>query len=202
MANEVDRSGRFRGRITNYYLDEADSGAEAIAITVAFDQIYHEGDWYDWTESNQEALGRIWVVKKDGKLNERQVRALIDHAGWDGSFTSVAQGEWQPTPCQVVVEEDAYRDQVRYRIAWVNAYDQAVGGGGNLSPDKVAALQAKHGAALRALAGTAKANAAPVPIEKPTRPAAPSAPTPPEPPEKLPPRGEKLSDEQLNDIPF
>ena len=126
-----------------------------------------------------------------------QVKALGEYAGWDGSFSSIAEGKWQPTPCQFSVEENEHKGKVTYRIAWLNGYDSPVGGKG-LSPDEAKKLQTQHGASMRALIGNAKRNAAP-----PT--GAPQTP-PTQAPEQAPPltaEQAKIEAETVkDDVPF
>jgi hypothetical protein len=168
MPNQLTQAGNFRGRVVSYGLNSADSGAKSVYLTVVIEEIYHENQWWDWRKEELEVGGDIWIIKKDGSLNERQVRALIDCAGWDGSLVSIAEGLWQPKPIQVVVNEDTYNDETRYRINWINEYDR-VPGGGNVSASDAKALQQKYGSQLRALAGNAKRNST-QPTGEPTKP--------------------------------
>jgi len=167
---ELQQSGIFRGRISSYGLNKANSGAMSVAIRLAVDDVYSDGEWFDWSEHRFEAEGNIWLVKKDGTLNETQVRALVDHASWDGNLTSIVAGDWRPIPVQAVVDEDEYNGQVRYRINWINGYD-SVPGGGNVSAEEAKTLQNQYGPQLRALAGNSQRNAS-VPGGKPAKPAA------------------------------
>lgn len=175
MSQQIDREGTFRGNIVAATLREADSGAQAVSLTVAITEMWvpEESTWEDWRQYDVEASGDIWVIKKDTTVNEAQVRALVDHAGWDGRFASVLDGTWKPRPVQVVVQEDTYKDRTRYRVAWVNAHD-GTPGGGNVSPEKAKALEAKYGAQMRALAGNSvraaqkPATAAPPKPKQPT----------------------------------
>jgi hypothetical protein len=202
MANPLAQIGTFRGQITSYGINSAESGAVAINITVGITEIFHEGEWFDWTAENMEVSGDIWVVKKDNTINEKQVRALVDFAGWDGSFVSVSSGTWQPTPVQISVDEDTYKNVTRYKISWVNAYDSTPGGG-NVSPEKAKEFQTRYGSQLRALVGSAKTAATSPATGKPTKPAVkPKAAPAPAEQLPLPPRGEQLTAEQLDEVPF
>lgn len=173
MAQDIDRAGNFRGEIVDYGLSEQESGALAVSIEARIEECWDEEnkEWVTWREYDIHAIGYIYVIKKDGTLNDKQVQALVQCAGWDGSFDSIADHSWQPTPCQFVVNEDNYNNQKRYRISWVNAYDRTPGALGQMSPDRVKQLSQKYGSQLRAVAGNAK------PVAKPSgKPKAPSAP--------------------------
>ena len=197
----LEQEGTFRGPIVDFGVNAADSGAKAVSLTVSIEDIYHEGVWVDWREYAMEVKGDIWIIKKDGLPNERQVRALAEYAGWDGSFVSLANGTWQPTPVQVQVQGDEYKGQTKFRIAWVNAYDSTPGGGGNVTPDAAKALEAQYGSQMRAIASSAKRSQAPPPAGGPTKPVAkPKTPVVVvTPKEDLPPRGEPVP---TDEIPF
>lgn len=177
MPQEITQEGIFRGRIIQYGLDRFDSGATAVYIKVRIDEILTDGEWYDWREHEIEALGKVFIIDKKGSLLERGCRSLIEYAGWDGNIPTIGNGEWEPTPVQITVAAETYKDETRYQIKWVNDYDR-MPGGGNVSKDDAVALQQQYGSALRALAGDSKRNAAPV-SGGPSKPkAAPKAPAP------------------------
>jgi len=180
MPQQLDREGTFRAQITDYCLMAPfKSGAIPLSITVQLTEMWdadagQDGEWVPWAEYEMQADGLQWLVKKDGSLNESTVQNLIDHAGWDGDFDSFTGRTWQPTPCQVVINEETNPERAQYNqfpIAFVNAYDATPGGKREMSPEAVAALKTQHGAALRALAGNAKRNAA-TPKGKPPKPPA------------------------------
>lgn len=156
---EVQQEGTFRGSITTFGLFEADSGATAVNITVAIEEVFDGGEWFDWREHGLSVSGGLYVIKKDGTLNERAIESLVKHAGWNKSFESIVDGTWTPNPVQVVVKADTYKNETRYRIAFVNGYDE-VPSGGNVTAEKAKAYQQKYGAQLRALGGNVARNAA------------------------------------------
>jgi hypothetical protein len=149
----------------------AESGAMGIAIRATLQQIWNgeAGAWEDWSQYEMTADGTVWVVGKGGNPRDKAIESLCKSAGWDGNLEHVTNGSWQPTPCQFVVNEDSYRDQVRYKISFVNDFDQTPGGVGNVTAEKAKELQAKFGAQFRALAGNAVRNAA-KPVGKPATP--------------------------------
>ena len=162
MSQQLQDIGTFRGNILGYTLEKAESGAVAVYLEVSVDEAWDEEaqDWADWREHELETSGRIWVIKKDGTINKTQAESLLKCAGWDGSFESIYNGDWKPTPIQFDVEEDAWKDKVRYRISWLNPYDR-IPGMGNVGEDEAKSLQSKFGSQLRALAGNQQRNAAP-----------------------------------------
>ena len=192
MSNAINREGTFRARITDYLLHKAESGSQSIGITVAIDEIWHEGEWWDWREHDVEAFGWLCVVKKNRELHLRTVESLCHHAGWDGSFTSIAEKNWDPRPVQVVIKQNVYQGETRYSIAWVNSYDSTPSGGGNLTDDEVKELETTYGAQMRALAGSAKHAEAPAPEAKPKRRGA----------KPKPPAAEAVEEPEDDDVPF
>lgn len=174
-----DREGTFKAKITDYGTRETEGQAVAVTIQVTLLEMWDGSEWQEWEQYGMEAAGDLWVVKKDGTPNNNPAKSLIEHAGWDGSFASITNRTWQPTPCQVVIKRDDYKDQVRYRVEFVNAYDRTPGQVSNVSPDKARELDGRFGSHFRALAGNTKRNgSAPAP-GKPATPPASSRPTPP-----------------------
>lgn len=195
MPNPIDRAGTFRGTIVEYGLKKMDSGSIAVAIRAVLDQMWDDDikDWAPWAEYDQEAHGDIWIVKKDGNLNQNAVTSLCKNAGWDGNFDSISETTWKPQQCQLVVQADTYNGETRYKISFINDYFRTPGGlGANMIADDAKALQMKFGAQLRAMAGSAKM-ASKTPNGKPPAPPARNAP-----PVSAPPMQPAMGE----DIPF
>lgn len=173
MPQTIDREGDFRGRITEYGLRKLDSGAVCLSIHAALEEKYEEGEWQDWQQYEYTAAGDVWLVKKDGTINEPAARSLVECAGWDGEFSSLSQATFAPKPCQFTIKTDTYNGETRYRISFVNPFDRTPGGGGlgNVDTKAAASLDSQYGSQMRALFGNAKRNAA-----------APKSDTPPSPP--------------------
>jgi hypothetical protein len=171
MSQKCDRAGIFRCQIVEYGLYEPESGAVGVSVLARLDEVWNQEtkEWENWRQYDVTADGTIWVIKKDGTINAQASESLIKSAGWNGSLEGCRDGTWQPTPCQFVVKEDDYNDDVRYRISFVNNYDRTPGAVGNVSADRAKALQTQYGAQFRALAGNANRNAAP-PVAKPQTP--------------------------------
>jgi hypothetical protein len=171
MSKQLTQTGTFRGHIVNYGLTESQNKATAICITLQIEDIFDKGEWYDWREYDLEVSGDLWIIKKDGSLNEQQIRAVTQYANWDGNLLSVVNHTWEPSAIQVVVQENIFKENVSYRINWINAYD-SIPGGGNITPDKAKELQSRYGSQLRAMVGNVVRNSSP-PASKPTLPGKP-----------------------------
>lgn len=184
-----DREGDCRVEIVEYTLKEFDSGAVAVAIRCKVLEWFGANEenpvpgWYNWRDYGDEVTGDIWVVSgqaKGNKLLDKAIQSLVNYAGWDGSFDSIANGTWQPTPCQVVVTKE--KDQrnetvVHYRASFVNDYNRTPGGlSGGVKPEQAKALQTKYGQALRAIVGNKMRNQpAPAANSRPASPPKPAA---------------------------
>lgn len=172
--NAVDREGTFRAQITEYGVKEMDSGSVAVSIVAKLLEWWDGEQWHPWESYEQEASGDVWVVKKTGDLNDRQIEALVKHTNWDGELTSVSQRTWIPCACQVTIREEEFNKNKYMKINFLDAYDRTPGSiKSAASPEKVAELQNRFGSQLRALTGSMKRNAAPAPNT------APKAPPPP-----------------------
>lgn len=173
MPQEITQEGTFRGRIIQYGLQEAKSGAIGVWIRVAVDEVCQDGEWGDWREYEVEADGYVWIVKKDGNLNKPACESLIKNAGWNGDIKVIDRMEWEPTPVGISVKANEYDGKTTYQIAFVNDYNR-IPGGGNVAPEKVDQFAKKFNSQLRALAGSSKQNAAPPANGGPSKPAAPA----------------------------
>lgn len=183
MVMEFDRSGTFRGQITEYSVSEYDSGALAIHLQVAVEDYFNPEtrQWDDWREYEVVGDGNIFIGKKSGEVNEKAFTSLVEHAGWDGSLKSVDEKMWQPTPIQFTVEADEYKNQIRYRLGFINAYNSVPGNATSVTSSRVAELESKFGAKFRALASTVKRSSSKPPTSGP------AAPPPRKTPEAAPP---------------
>lgn len=170
-----DREGTFRGLIVEYGLKEFESGAVAVKFRAELTEVYDiaTGEWIPWQEYQMEVQGDAFVVKKDGTLNDTTVNALVNHAGWSGSFHSISDTTWKPTPCQFAVKSEVYNNKTYYKAAFVNGFDDIPGGGAlpQLEPAQAKVLDTRFGAQLRALTGNKMRNQAPPPAaNKPSAP--------------------------------
>lgn len=181
MSNPLlDREGNFRIQIVEYALKEFDSGSVCVSMRATVLEQFDEESktWIDWRPYNRDVLGDVFIVNKKGDLLEKAIQSLVNFAGWDANFDAIANGRWQPTPCQCSVAENVYKDQTSFKINFINSYDWHPGGSGGVSAEKAKELSNRFGSQLRALAGNVKRNAPPPAESKPTPPKKPDAPAP------------------------
>lgn len=170
----VDRKGIFRAEIVEYGLKEMESGSVAVSLRCKLTDMWDGEKFLPWDEYQQEIAGEVWIIKKDGSANEGAAESLMKHANWDASFSSVVNGTWQPTPIQITVEEETYKNAVRLKLGFVNAWDRIPGAMSNVDEAKASALENRFGGTLRALRGNIDRNK-PTPNSQ----SRPSAPPPP-----------------------
>lgn len=175
MSNPLTEAGVFRGCITEYGLRDTESGAIGVTIRARIDDGWdsENKEWADWRPYAIEAIGTLWIIKKDGTVNQLPTESLIKFAGWNGDIEAIGAGLWIPTECQFSVNEERpneYHEATQYRIAFINQYDRIPGAVGNVTPEKAKELQSRFGAQFRALAGSAAQNAAKPPTTKPKMP--------------------------------
>jgi hypothetical protein len=167
MGVEVDRPGLFRGEIVDYGMTKRESGAVCIRILARLDQYWCVPDggeieeWLDWPSGGMEANGDVYIIKKDGTLNQGVIKSLMAATGWGGSVVDINSHEWRPNPCQFVIKADEYQGKVRHRIEFLNEYDRTPGGQmSSLDETDAKALELKFGGQIRALKGNAGRNEA------------------------------------------
>ena len=176
----ADREGTFRGVITSPGLQKGKPPSKSVGVTFLAQLtsiwVEHEdgegGEWQPWEEYGMEAEGTSWIVGKEGAANQKAIEALIACAGWDGDLNSIYDGSWVPTPCQFVIKADTYRDETRYKVAFVNDYNRVPGGTGNVDASEAKLLQSQLGQQFRAIAGSLKRNATAPAAGKPSSPPA------------------------------
>jgi hypothetical protein len=194
----INQAGNFRAQPIEVGLREEKSGAVGMSIKVHILERWNpeEGTWEDWRDFQVEAHGIAWLVKKDnGGINENGFKSACQYLGWDGNFESIPSGEFKPTPCQVQVDAEVYKEQTRFRISFLNDYNSTPGQLANVDSAKAKALASRFGAAARALVGNVKRNGpAPTPAAKP-----PVPPTAPVAPPVAPPHDPNSGEEK---IPF
>ena len=178
MTQRIDRAGTFRGRVIDYAVKTAKSGAVSIAVHIEIDGAELGGVWEDWTEYEYNVFGDLWVVGKTGYVIEWTARDLVAYAAWDGDLESVANGTWEPPAITFAVESSEYEGVVRYRLArLLDPENPRAGTVAGVTADECRELQAAHGSAIRAVV----ADLVPEPEAKPRRrrkKAAPAEPVP------------------------
>ena len=150
----IEQTGEFRGDIISYDADEKDSGAVGIKIEVLIKEALEGANWLNAEEYNFTVIGRIYVVGRGGKVIKRNAEALMEHAGWDGTFKSIADKTWIPTPIGVTVACEEYpkgSGDKFYKIEWVNAYERNIGGKTALNASLGQQLDQKFGSQFRGM---------------------------------------------------
>lgn len=156
----LTQEGIFRGEIIQFGLNERDTGSVSLDIKARIDEAWNGEDWEDWRQYECFVDGYLNVIKKDGTVNKVQYESIASATGWDGDTVAVANGSWEPQPCQFTVKANVNPNngQTSYRIEWLNRYDRTPGGKGNVDEGKAKALLAKYGANFRALNGNIARN--------------------------------------------
>jgi hypothetical protein len=198
MSYACDRAGTFRGRMTAPALLKGKDPSKSVGI--AFIAQLREmwdfdaNQWVPWSEYQQEAEGAVWIVKKDGSVNQLAVDSLVNCVDWSGNLCDIPDGTFVGGDCQFLIKEETYRDETMFKVAFINPYDSIPGGGGNMSADEARLVQSQIGSQLRAIASSVKRGA-----KKPD-----AGSKPPAPPKTRPPVNAPVSVEAGGDgeIPF
>lgn len=150
---QIDRPGVYRTLPTqDITVETAQSGAIAAVVKFIAIEMYENGQWIDWNYG-QEIYCRVWIVKKDGTVNQNGVNTLKNVLGWDGDMQSFGTG-WNVPACQVTVEAEEYKGETQYRGSWINAYDADPERGMRpADPEIIKKIQSMYGARLRAAYG-------------------------------------------------
>jgi hypothetical protein len=160
-----DREGTFRGEIIEYALQDAkDSQAVGIGLKVRVHEAFNfeNETWEDWRQWCMEGYGAVWIIKKDGTVNQNSAESFIQATGWSGNLNDIATGEFQPHPIQFTVKAEQYKGQTQYKVGFIKPYDASPSRGmRKMDNTKAQSLQAALGGQLRALAGNVKAKAPP-----------------------------------------
>lgn len=167
--NFIDREGIFRGPIVEAMIVTGkESQSVGLNITARIDEALNGKAWDDWSQYAMHAYGTLWVIKKDGSINEQAAESARDVLGWDGNVDSIDAAKL--SPCQFNVKPDTYNNKTTYKIAWVNPWDYE-GGMQPLDPSALAQIKTMHGAKLRAFFGVRKSGSqAPPPSAPPKSP--------------------------------
>lgn len=176
--NWIDREGTFRAYPSDWGVKDAkDTASVAVSIKFRIVSMWDGQEWHDWTQYGEYfTQGDFWFIKRDGTVNERNVRDLHAAIGWDGDPGSIEDADFSQHGVQVVVQPDTYKGKTLMKAAFINGWN-ADPSGGVRTVDKaaIASLRTKYGSQLRAIVG-AKAPAKPT--GKPAMPVPMSQPKP------------------------
>lgn len=150
-----NREGIYKAEMMEYGLIESkDSSAVGIVVHAHLLDEWDKAkeEWRDISDLGVEAEGAIWIIKKDGSVSHAAAESLINHANWDGSLLSVEQGSWQASKFCCTVKMETYKQETRFRIAFINSLNRQPNAGiGNVSHSRAMELDAKYGSALGSL---------------------------------------------------
>lgn len=181
MTQRIDRQGMFRGRLVDFGIKTARSGAVAITVHAEIDAALIDDQWEDWTEFEFDVFGDLWVIGRDGQIVEFVARDLCAFAGWDGDLESVVSGSWTPPGLVFHVQPNEYEGIIRYKLTRVVDPENPVRGTiSGVTADEARALQAEYGPALRAVVGDLIEEPAPAKPKGGRKPPAPKTTVPPD----------------------
>lgn len=156
----LTRAGWFLCDVKEWGIREAkDSGAIAVAL-----KFLTKGEWGTtdagpgWVETPQsDVFGDFYVIKKDGEPNPTGLEQLTKAGIWraDKGFEGFNEPIWDGAEAVIQVEADTYGGKTRYKAAWIYGSEHIPGTGGianRASAERLAELNAKMGARLRAIA--------------------------------------------------
>ena len=171
----IDRAGIFRGRCAEASMISGAEGSQSLGLHVVYDieESLNGSGWDDWRDYAVRASGTLWIIGKDGAINENAATTARDILGWNGDLKHVNA---ELNPAQLNVKEDTYEGKTRYRIEWFNPYDHSPGPR-KLEAGDLAKAETTHGAKLRAFFGQRRSTAA-APAGRPAPPTASSPPAP------------------------
>jgi len=162
LQSQLDREGTYRGFPLTWTVEEAASGAVAIAFQfgIMVEWGGREAGWGEAWPAGYFTTHRAWVVKKDGTLNTAAIDALGKAGLWDGDWDKISG----PVPKVVVLldvkAEHSEQYGTRYRADWVNPNaDEPAARGGFKPADTglLSKLSARFQGQTRALAAGAPA---------------------------------------------
>lgn len=171
----LPEKGTYIAGLLEWAVNQPDGKCPSFDVFFECRQVRQDGQW---SPSNGERIKESFnLVKRDGNLNEINVRGLRDALGWDGaSFAALNNGPWDQAEVQIVVGEEAGSDGKMYKaVRYINPRDYT--GPARISgadAQTLTSLDQKYGAMLRALTGAKPGAPAakPAPQTKPA-PAAP-----------------------------
>lgn len=187
----LDKEGVYRAWPISWALQEStkdESKSVAVAIRFVVHQMWHGKDvgWSQPYPAGWFCDGHVWIVKKDGSLNQGAIANLQKCGLWDGDFDKFMQ----PPPNYFVhidVGSEQYEGKLRYRANWVNpdADEPSVRGGFQpTNPDLVQSLRQRFQPQTKAIAGGQRTGAPPPPPAAPAP--AITTPQPPQQPQAAP----------------
>lgn len=172
----IDREGRFTAQILECSIYKPES-SESVGWNFHA-ALMHEATAEGWNalDPMPDVYGTVWLVKKDGTVNENGVKQMKDALGWDGDWGKL-EGDhvWPNFQCDVAA--DTYNGKTKMKATWLHSYEadpSARSGMKAMEPNERKSLASKYQAATRAICGV-KSTGAPAPKGSPPSPTKKSA---------------------------
>ena len=156
--SRLDREGNFKAIPVSWGLEDNEN-TESIAVAIQFKitAAHDGGEWIDWTPYEEQTIvGRFYVVKADGTINQFAVDSLVTALGWDGRTDNMEAGP-PAVECQLTTANEEWKGKVSLKVKWINHVNYSPGVGG-MAADKVAGVSTRFGSLLRAAAAEARKN--------------------------------------------
>jgi hypothetical protein len=181
MPTTVTRVGRYQAQPVQWELAKSQTSESSwLQVGFACTAFLDGAEWIP-LEPPQLVEGMVFLTLRDGAESERGIRDLIYVLGWDGNFATLTTPGWKPRACEVTVESETYKEQVRFRVRRISAP-----GSYGVAKEIAGQLQRQcGGTAARLLAEAAAKGIAPAPV-------APPAAVPPSEPEPQPMTQEEI----------
>lgn len=193
MRNQIDRTGTFRGSITDFGLAITKNNFPQLVLALCGEGYYDEDEktWVNWEgveEADITAYLVLFGAEKNSTLNMKQVQKALN---WDGlSFASLLKTEWESLKVQFRVEPHTYNEQTTLRVNWIDAYDAEPGRTiSKLTDDEVKKLDIEYAVAFKKNSGGQQVkpvSASDLPWTKPTEQVEPKTTKPPKTSKKKP----------------
>lgn len=147
--------GKYRAEPLSWGIKRSER-TQSISINIQWlpDEYYDEskGEWLPWDHGGNHVEGDIWIRGREGDWTQ-QLKVANEVLGWSGEFKQLKAGSgWKPPRCQIEVEADEYKGNVRMKVAWVRNLDGSGPAGGNsrLAEDELDELEAELGDSVKA----------------------------------------------------
>lgn len=127
--SQIDRSGTFRGRLTEWGVSES-SGGYPQFVGRLFATEYYDDDanaYIPWAEYEQDIIAYLVLYSMDKAGNWKELsnsKQLKLALGWDGTdFGTLADGDYSDITLMFRVEEHEYQGNTKLQVQWVDAAD-------------------------------------------------------------------------------
>ena len=156
MATQLNREGIFLARPTAWSIQSKQDGSTQSAALMIHYRVEYElaadGNWNE-VPPDTETVGMHNVIKADGTINQGAVERLKKVLGWSALFGDVVGTSPPDLRVRVDVKRNDYQGKTSWRVEWLNAESDPIGGKGGLDETGARNLDAKYGHLMRAVGG-------------------------------------------------